>query len=125
MKPKPVKQEACTKQNDCKATSHFGDCASMPSPTMPIKREAPERAFLKACHPESPNRNCTWAWCGSEPQAGAVEYASIPSIVARLEKVVRLWNDDRVTMAYADMIVELRSAARVAASNPNHGRETE
>ena len=50
MNPKPIEQgAACTKQNDCKAALHFGDCASMPSPTMPIKREAPERLTVNVC----------------------------------------------------------------------------
>lgn len=48
------------------------------SPTNPSSREdgAPERIFAKACHPDSPNRNCTWTM-SLEPSEGSVEYTRI------------------------------------------------
>jgi hypothetical protein len=65
-----------------------------------MSNEIPERAFLKACHPESPNRNCTWTLCGPEPKEGAIEYVrvdlalkeSAESIVNEAGKVGQLMN---------------------------------
>ena len=37
-----------------------------------VKQEAPGRIFLKACHPDSPNHNCTWS-VSKEPK-DSVEY---------------------------------------------------
>src|SRR5687768_8334264 len=43
----------------------------------------------------------------SRRQEGDIEYVSVSKIRQRLEKIMRLWNDDRITMACADMIAEL------------------
>lgn len=85
------------------------------------REEAPERIFLKACHPASPNHNCTWSM--SKTQEDSVEYvrADLPGsqvaggdtgllkeVVARIERQIRLWNNDTVTMACADMLADIK-----------------
>lgn len=45
----------------------------LPTPALePVEGEAPERVFLKACHPDSPNRNCSWSV--SKDRESSVEY---------------------------------------------------
>lgn len=99
------------------------------------RQDAPERVFLKACHPASPNQNCSWII--SKTAEESVEYVranpldrqvavnavSRNDVVARIEKQIRLWNSDTVTMACADMLADIKQLPVVDATAATRMRE--
>lgn len=48
-------------------------------PVAPEPDGIPERLFAKACHPERPNKNCSWS-VSKEPIEGSVEYARVQPV---------------------------------------------
>src|SRR5688572_17316609 len=68
--------------------------------------EMPERVWL------SPKRAEVYAKGPNHPNhdpVDTIEYVQVSKVAERLNKIMRLWNDDRITLACADMIAELTS----------------
>ena len=134
MNPKPVERETCTKQNDCKAASHFGDCASMPSPTMPVKQEVPECLTVNVC-----------IRCGVlNVGLNDCRSCAMPPNLSETSEYVRHDRHAKVVEALRGMVLKpncwcpigywftqpegthsLRCMNIQALLTPNHGRETE